>query len=203
MVASSCASMNSSPAAPCVVTQRRNGPEKHRAVRAVEQREAPLGQRTADAAVDRVDHREQRGLVEQPGRTSARFRLERRDVRGEHRAQQRGHQPRLPQGGGRLGLPAATSGAVEAHPDQIDFIQAAEGHGIQHGRHPVGVTDWLNGTTPTPSTARSRDAWPSYRNRSGWRSTGPRREGCGSCRSAQARAATSCRCSPPIHEHAT
>ncbi len=116
------------PGAACFVTQCRNGPEENRAVPAVEQREAALGQRTADAAVDSVDHRDQRVLVEEPGWTSTRLRFRRRDVRGDHRARQSGRQPRLPQRRWRLSLAAATSRAVETHPDQINLIQAAEGH---------------------------------------------------------------------------
>ena len=116
------------PGAACFVTQCRNGPEENRAVPAVEQREAAVGQRIADAAVDSVDHRDQRVLVEEPGWTSTRLRFRRRDVRGDHRARQSGRQPRLPQRRWRLSLAAATSRAVETHPDQINLVQAAEGH---------------------------------------------------------------------------
>ena len=104
------------------VTQRRNSGEQHRAISAVHEREPASRQRGAHPAVQRVDHLQQRPLVEQSRADGALS-----DWAGKHQIRLHGHirakyrrQARGAQCLRRTGLARGTAHAVERHPDHVD-----------------------------------------------------------------------------------
>jgi len=102
------------------VTERWYSAEQDRAVAAVEDREPVSPQRCSHARVNRLDHLQQRGLIEEAADRSAGWLGRgRQNVRAVKRAGERLRQAGVPQPRRRCRLALQTAGAVEANADEI------------------------------------------------------------------------------------